>query len=305
MARSLDAVAGNRVGPRQAKERHRDRDEQNVEHRAPSRWTTGARRDPTPRFTTPPPAARSAGIVAPPPIANPENSGGGFSRNAMHPASGRSPAVPYSNSKRGGSCALPPTLILPRKGGKVATSAASFPLCGGKSGWGELLLQYPQPRFRLAVKQAHRTAAQTVLKAAVVERGKSNYESPIAPRRVTPNRAKVVCLPDRHQARARSAKRRPRSLLLASSLFLATAFIGWWAWSNGAEGRAIQELETTRRDAIFTDTLRAFRDLCGEGPRSDAFASYCQNQADLLLRFPECDRTCRSLTAGHARQPTR
>lgn len=81
-----------------------------------------------------------------------------------------------------------------------------------------------------------------------------------------------------------------RSTLLALGVLGAIAF---WIWSAGAERRALRSLPPAERQAVYGRTLENFRAVCASGDL--ALDEYCRGQAQILLAFPECDVSCRTL----------
>ena len=68
-------------------------------------------------------------------------------------------------------------------------------------------------------------------------------------------------------------------------------------WSYWRDRQAVRELRPEDRRVLYDHTLQSFRLLCvrhGE-PR---FSRYCEQQAEFLVLFPECDRECLDLIAA-------
>ena len=66
-----------------------------------------------------------------------------------------------------------------------------------------------------------------------------------------------------------------------------------WAWSDGAERRAIRSMPQLERQALHARTLQNLKSVCS--PPSDALHDFCREQAQLVLEFQECERTCQEL----------
>jgi hypothetical protein len=108
------------------------------------------------------------------------------------------------------------------------------------------------------------------------QRGVTDY-------RPTANGAETV-------APAQQARTLPR-LVVAALAVLAAAFA--YVWLSGSEERAIRNLPDQPRRALFLRTLENLRTVCTTAP--DNLRDFCQEQANLALRFQECDRTCQAL----------
>lgn len=87
-------------------------------------------------------------------------------------------------------------------------------------------------------------------------------------------------------------------------LILFAAWLAYFTWSRGEKRRAVEELAPAERRIAFQSSLESFKRLCVE--RHDAaLETYCQDQAELLEVFPECDATCREILARSRPTPTR
>jgi hypothetical protein len=64
-------------------------------------------------------------------------------------------------------------------------------------------------------------------------------------------------------------------------------------WHEGAEGRAIRDMPTPERRALFDRTLQSLQRVCS--PPVEAMRDYCGEQAWFALQFPECDHACEAL----------
>ena len=86
---------------------------------------------------------------------------------------------------------------------------------------------------------------------------------------------------------------------LTSLLVLVILFAAWLAclaWSRGEKRRALEELAPAERRIAFQGSLESFKRLCVER-RDAALETYCQDQAELIEVFPECDAPCREILA--------
>jgi len=101
--------------------------------------------------------------------------------------------------------------------------------------------------------------------------------------------------PHRYRTRAAWAP----TLLIALGLALA------FAWSSGAERRALEGMDPVQRGAVYEQAFGELQRLCGDGPREDALEKHCREQVAFVLQFPECDARCQRITRLHAPRPTR
>ena len=69
--------------------------------------------------------------------------------------------------------------------------------------------------------------------------------------------------------------------------------LAWWGWEQGAPGRALRSLPEGERSALYERTAKNLRQVCNDPPVALQF--YCNQQAEFLLNFPECDADCRAL----------
>jgi len=88
-------------------------------------------------------------------------------------------------------------------------------------------------------------------------------------------------------------------LLIALALALA------FAWSSGAEHRAIERMDPVQRRAVYEQAFGELMKLCGPEPRNDALEKRCLEQVAFVLQFPECDARCQGLARGHSPRPTK
>jgi hypothetical protein len=101
--------------------------------------------------------------------------------------------------------------------------------------------------------------------------------------------------PHRYRTRAAWAP----ALLIAVGLALA------FAWSSGAERRALEGMDPVQRGAVYEQAFGELQRLCGAGPRNDALEKRCQEQVAFVLQFPECDASCQDLARSHQPRPTK
>lgn len=92
------------------------------------------------------------------------------------------------------------------------------------------------------------------------------------------------------QPQGRAWLRRPASLLLGALLIIAV--LGVLARALSSEQRALEKMDTQTRAALFQETWQGFKTLCQPQP-APGLSSRCQEQAQFLLKFPDCDAACR------------
>lgn len=85
-------------------------------------------------------------------------------------------------------------------------------------------------------------------------------------------------------------------VLVAMSLIL-------YRWEKQKQ-RAVQDLPAAERQSLYLRTLQNFRTVCAPFPKAE-LKEHCQQDAEFLELFPECDSSCKSLVADLLRKPTR
>jgi hypothetical protein len=71
------------------------------------------------------------------------------------------------------------------------------------------------------------------------------------------------------------------------------ALLTWWGWEGGAARRVLRRLPEAERSALYERTAKDLQQVCNSPPA--ALQPYCDQQAEFLLSFPECDADCRAL----------
>jgi hypothetical protein len=69
----------------------------------------------------------------------------------------------------------------------------------------------------------------------------------------------------------------------------------WWA---------LREMKVEDRRVLFDENWAAFKQLC-DAHVPPALAHRCEEQAELLRQFPECESACQSATLRWSSTPTR
>ena len=98
---------------------------------------------------------------------------------------------------------------------------------------------------------------------------------------------------------------RLRRLLWGGALIVGIALLAIWAWNRGAEQRALERLPAEVRHALYSRELANFRTICGQGRRTDDLEPRCEEQAEYLVKFSDCDADCQTLAKMHLISPAR
>jgi len=89
-----------------------------------------------------------------------------------------------------------------------------------------------------------------------------------------------------------------RHALLLAVLAIAVVLI-LWLRALTAEQRAINNMDPQARAALFQETWLSVQGLCR--PQTDsALLARCREQAQFLLKFPECGEPCRQFLEPYA-----
>jgi cytochrome b pre-mRNA-processing protein 3 len=102
-----------------------------------------------------------------------------------------------------------------------------------------------------------------------------------------------------------TSERRRRGVLWSGALIIGIGLLAVWAWSRGAEQRAIEKLPAEVRHALYSREMENFRTICGQGRRTDDLESRCEQQAQFIVKFSECDDDCQTLAKLHLISPAR
>lgn len=82
-----------------------------------------------------------------------------------------------------------------------------------------------------------------------------------------------------------------RHVLLWGALAIVVLLILWLRVLT-AEQRAINNMEPQARAKLFQETWQGVQALC-RSQTDSALAPRCRQEAQFLLKFPECDESCR------------
>jgi hypothetical protein len=101
---------------------------------------------------------------------------------------------------------------------------------------------------------------------------------------------------------------RRRSRLIAAGVGAAVAVLlaltSWWRGS-GEEEHALTQLPAAERRELYERTLHTLESTCAPQARPPGLQRYCRQQAEFIVRFPECDQVCRELAGRDLPKPTR
>jgi hypothetical protein len=85
-----------------------------------------------------------------------------------------------------------------------------------------------------------------------------------------------------------------------SAMLLAAVLVAFTVWQATRLDDAVEAMPPSERRALYERTRDSLATTC-RAP-AEALVPFCREQAELVLRFPECDRTCRTLAARHTRR---
>ena len=75
------------------------------------------------------------------------------------------------------------------------------------------------------------------------------------------------------------------------------ALLALFAWRASLPARAIDDLPEAERRALYHRTLESLDTVCRSHPAS--LEDFCREQAELAVRFRECDPACHALAEPH------
>jgi hypothetical protein len=90
-------------------------------------------------------------------------------------------------------------------------------------------------------------------------------------------------------------------ILLSICLVGVALFLRWW---RAGQRSALLELPAAERVALYQRTIENLRSVCAPS-RPSGLDSFCDEQAELVLDFDDCDAECRKLALAHHGIPTR
>jgi hypothetical protein len=100
------------------------------------------------------------------------------------------------------------------------------------------------------------------------------------------------------------SKRKTVAFVAIGIVIAATVTI-LWLWNSDAERKAILNLPPSERRALYERTLRTLETTCNPQGRARGLDDFCRNQAEFIVRFPECDAACASVAEPHRSAPSR
>ncbi|MBK7156953.1 MAG: hypothetical protein IPH72_35195 [Sandaracinaceae bacterium] len=99
----------------------------------------------------------------------------------------------------------------------------------------------------------------------------------------------------KHEATASEQAFRWRLRIVA--VVAVALLIGLSAWRAMRPSRAIEGLPAAERRALYDRTIESLATVCRS--HQVGLADFCRDQAELVVRFPECDATCRAVADPH------
>jgi len=88
--------------------------------------------------------------------------------------------------------------------------------------------------------------------------------------------------------------RKPWMIRAAVVGVVAFASLGVWVWVQNTKGGAVLAMAPAQREALFKETWKAQRMRCSKAGEPVDTAEQCQQRAEFLLLFPQCDEACRA-----------
>jgi len=100
-----------------------------------------------------------------------------------------------------------------------------------------------------------------------------------------------------------NTRKMPKAIGGLAALVGVLALFGVARFYQADADREVRELPEPESRALYERTLETLRTSCMHvtGPN---LSEYCRQQADIIRRFPQCDRACRE-TADQFVQPAR
>ncbi|MGC4068911.1 MAG: hypothetical protein QM784_30560 [Polyangiaceae bacterium] len=92
-------------------------------------------------------------------------------------------------------------------------------------------------------------------------------------------------------------------LSVAAASTLLTLVGVYMSRSSRVDG-ALFGLPSSERSALYSRTLETLRTTCAHATEGDLF-DYCQQQARLIARFPECEGDCQLVSRQFLPRPTK
>lgn len=97
-----------------------------------------------------------------------------------------------------------------------------------------------------------------------------------------------------------------RTFLVAILVGLALiGFLFVWNRGNRSESDAIRSLSDEERGALYRRTLETLQTVCAEPVGRDGLSRRCRDEADFIVKFPECDEACKAIADRHRERAVR
>jgi len=98
--------------------------------------------------------------------------------------------------------------------------------------------------------------------------------------------------------------RSSQTLLWISTVLIILGLIALWAKQHESEAFAIRALPRAERVALYQRTLTTLRIACRYAARAP-LRTHCEQQAQFITLFPECDMSCKKLATQFSAKPSR
>jgi hypothetical protein len=99
---------------------------------------------------------------------------------------------------------------------------------------------------------------------------------------------------------------RSRRIAIAAAVLVVLLALLWlWSQRIAEQDRALEQLPAAERRALYERTLHTLERSCAPRTRPAGLDDYCRQQAEFIVRFPECDQACRTVAEQFQKKPTR
>jgi len=79
---------------------------------------------------------------------------------------------------------------------------------------------------------------------------------------------------------------------------------GTWFWNRHLSQQELLALPSQQRHALYVHTLETLETVCSHAQGPD-LSEYCREQAQFIVRFPECGANCQATCRRLAPRPTK
>jgi hypothetical protein len=88
-----------------------------------------------------------------------------------------------------------------------------------------------------------------------------------------------------------------------AALYALVVLAALWIWWPSHD--KVTRLPEPERRALYQRTLGTLTTFCDPSKDHTGIHDYCQQQADLVVQFPECDAACRAVAEKHRPLPSK